>query len=368
MKFKNPLSSLFEKLLYDKRFTIPFSVVSAFVLWLVIMISQNPVREQTFSDIAVNVPIENSYASKQGLSIVSDITTQKFSVVLSGPNYIVSSVKPEDFLLTAALEEVNTAGTYSLTIVPSQNSSKSGYTFVSVTPATIDVTFDYIDTKEFDVIARIDGFSAADGLIASTPVITNAENEVLTLTGPRSVLERIHKVEAFAKTTDKLKESKSYDAALVLYNEDGKVIYKFAPDGKIYDGNDVAVESTSTYLTPSFTSIKVTAPILKKKTVPLKATFSDRPDGVVDSMFVYTTEPATVTIIGAPENIDKIEQVYLSAISYKAISPRNRVFTVSPTTTDGVSLEKELKDVTVTVDYTATHQNIKTKKAISNNQ
>ena len=366
MKFKNPISSILEKLLYDKRFTVPFSIVAAFVMWLIIMISQNPVREQTFSDIAVNVPIENSYASKQGLSIVSDIATQKFSVVLSGPNYIVSSVKPEDFLLTAAVEEVNAAGTYSLEIVPSQNSSKSGYTFVSVTPSTIEVTFDYIDTKEFEVTAPIDGFSAADGLIASDPVVTNAENEILTLTGPRSVLERITKVEAFAKTTDKLKESKTYDAALILYNEENKVIYKFDTDGKIYDGNDVAVESTSTYLSPSFTSTKVTAPILKKKSVPLKATFSDRPEGVIDSMFVYTTEPATVTIIGAPENVDKIEQVYLTPISYKVISPRNNVFEVKTVTADGISLEKEIEKVKVTVDYAETIKNIRAKAALNN--
>lgn len=361
MKIKNPLSPIFAKLIYDKRFTVPFSVIAAFIFWLVIMISQNPVRDKTFSDIAVTVPIENSYASTQGLSIVSDISTQKFSVVLSGPNYIVSSVNPEDFLLTAAVEEVNTSGTYSLKIVPSYNSSKGGYSFVSVTPSTIDVTFDYIDTKEYDVVPRIDGVTAADGLIAETPVITTAENSVLELTGPRAVLERISKVEAYAKTTDKLKESRAYDADLILYDEDGNIIYKYATDGKIYDGNGVAIESTSTYMSPSFTSVKVTAPIVKKKIVTLKATFTDRPDGATDSMFVYTANPAQVTIIGAPENVDKIEQISLSAISYKSLSRYNNVFTTTITVPDGLRIENESQKVEVAVDYAATIANIRNK-------
>lgn len=361
MKIKNPLSPIFAKLIYDKRFTIPFSLIAAFIFWLVIMISQNPVREKTFNDIAVTVPIENSYASTQGLSIVSDFSTQKFSVVLSGPNYIVSSVNPEDFLLTAAVEEVNTSGTHSLKIVPSYNSSKSGYTFVSVSPSTVEVTFDYIDTREYDVVPKIDGVTAASGLTAEDAVITNSENSVLELTGPRAVLERIERVEAYAKADEKLKESKSYDADLILYDEDDKVIYKYATDGKIYDGNGVAIESTSTYMSPSFTTLKVTKPIVKKKSVSLKATFSDRPDGAIDSMFVYTVNPAKVTIIGAPENVDKIEQLSLSAISYKLITRNNNVFTVEITVPDGVRLENDTLKIEVTVDYEATRNNIRTK-------
>lgn len=358
MKINNPFSTIFSKLINDKRYTVIFSIAAAFVFWLVIMISQNPVREQTFNDIAVTVPIENSYASTQGLSIVSDFSTQKFSVVLSGPNYIVSSVKPEDFLLTAAVEEVNSSGTHKLKITPSYNSAKSGYTFVSVTPSTIDVTFDYIDTKEYDVVPVIEGASAASGLTANDAVITNSENSIIELTGPRAVLERIAKVVAYAKTDEKLKESKTYDADIILYDAEDKIIYKYAVDGKIYDGNGVAIESTSTYMSPSFTTIKITKPIVKKKSVSLKATFTDRPEGAQDSMFVYKVSPANVTIIGAPENVDKIEQLTLEPISYKSISKNKTVFTVGIVVPDGLRLEKDIQKIVVTLDYDATLRNI----------
>ena len=359
LNIKNPLSLFFSKLIYNKRFTLLFSIISAFIFWLIIMISQNPVRQQTFNDIAVAVQIENTYAQKQGLSIVSDISSQKFSVVLSGPSYIVSSLKPEDFLLSASVEEVNSAGTHSLKIVPTHNSSKRGYTFVSVTPPTIDVTFDYIDTKKYDVTPRVEGVTADEGLIAENPVITSTENKTLTLTGPRSILERIAKVEAYVESSEKLKKSKTYDAALVFYNANGKVMYKYDTDGKIYNGNDVPIESTSTYLSPSFTNVKVTVPVVKKKVLTFNAMFSDRPEGVSDSMFVYKTIPGSITVIGAPEYIDSLERIDLAPISYNALSSRHNTFKVQIIVPDGLRIVDNVSEVTVKVDYAATMRNIK---------
>ncbi len=113
---KKILNFNLRKLLYNKKFTVTVSLVFAFVIWLVIMINQNPVREQTFTDITASISIENTVASEMGLGIVSDVTSQKFTVTVSGPNYIVSSLKPEDFLLSASVTDVNNAGTYSLEI------------------------------------------------------------------------------------------------------------------------------------------------------------------------------------------------------------------------------------------------------------
>ncbi len=358
-RFRFPLKKIFSKLIYDKRFTVPFSIGVAFIMWLVITISQNPVRDLTFNDLTVTVPIENSYASTQGLSIVSDVTAQKFSVVLSGPNYVVSNLTPEDILLTASVEDINTSGTYTLKVTPTKNSKKSGYNFVSVSPATIDVTFDYMDTKEFDVVPRLEGFTAAKGLVAQAGVVTNTENSTISIKGPRAVIENIERVEAFAKVNEELKESRTYDAAIILYNADNEVIYRFDTDGKIYDGSNAEIAPAATYLTLPFTNIKVTAPVVKEKTVTLKATFSDRPEGITDAMFVYTTTPASVKILGAPEVVDKMEQLSLSSISYKNISSKNTTFKATIMMPDGIKLTEEVKEVTVNINYAATNANIK---------
>ena len=64
-KIKNFFSSFnIRKLLSNKRFTVPFSIGLAFVLWLVITINQNPIIERGFSDMTINVNLENTFASE----------------------------------------------------------------------------------------------------------------------------------------------------------------------------------------------------------------------------------------------------------------------------------------------------------------
>ena len=71
------------KLLYNRKFTIPFSIFIAFVFWLIITTNQNPIRQQTFSDVPITINLENTVAGENGMDIVSDISNQKFSVTVS---------------------------------------------------------------------------------------------------------------------------------------------------------------------------------------------------------------------------------------------------------------------------------------------
>ena len=359
MSAKNAIGRIFTKLLDDKRFTIPFSLVFAFVFWLVISISQNPVREQTFNDLPVTVTVENTYAGEQGLTIVSDTASQKFTVVLSGPNYIVSSVKPEDFLLTASVEDVTDAGTFSLAVTAAYNSTKSGYSFVSVTPATIDVTFDYMDTKDYKVEPQLNGFAAEDGLVAGTPTIANADLTTLSLTGPRSVLERVARVAAVADVDEKLKEAKTYEADITLYDADGQILYSFGADSTVYDAQHQPIAG-NTYVTPSFTTVKVTAPVYKTKKVPLKPTFSNRPESLTDEQMVYSVTPATVEIIGAQAVVDKLESLSLGAIDFQQISAQRTDFVTAPVLPDGIRLVDGAETTfTVHIKYKETMANLR---------
>ena len=132
MKIKIPSSLKLRNLFYNRKFNITISLIISFVIWLVIMINENPIRDQSFTDIKANISIENTVASELGLGIVSDVASQNFTVTVSGPNYIVSTLKAEDIMLSADVTDINAAGTYTLEILGSRNSSKSGYTFTSI--------------------------------------------------------------------------------------------------------------------------------------------------------------------------------------------------------------------------------------------
>jgi len=349
VKIKFPQKYRLGQLLYNKKFTVVLSVVLAFALWLGISMTENPIRQQTFSDLSALVTLDGTAAADLGLGIVSDVASQRFSVTISGPNYIVSSLKAEDFSLSASTVEINSAGTYNLKLAASNNSNKSGFTISKITPSTIDVTVDFIDTKEFTLVPKLIGVSAAEGLVAETPVISDSQQNTLTIRGPRSTIDKIASVASFKEVNETLSTSQTFDADVVLYDSNDKVLYRYTSDGTVYDANDNII--TNSYLSLTFTNVKVTQPISKRKTVVCKPVFNNLPAGLAVDDIRYSLNQNKVTIIGTPEIVDKIENISLSAIDFRNVSTKAVHFEVSAILPDGVKFLESIENVfTVDID------------------
>ncbi len=328
-KFKGFLSSLsLKKLLYNKKFTIPFSFVMAFVLWLVIVNKENPIIERKFTDLTATVNIENTVADENGMSIIGDISAQKFTVVTRGPTYLVSSLKNEDFNLYASAASITEPGVYELEVTATPTSSNSGYEVLKVTPEKIKVSVDYIDTKEFTVEAIAEGVTPKEGLTVDKVIVSSTGSDTVTVTGPRTVLNKISKVVALAKVNKTLDVSKTYDAEIKLYDEKEKEIS--------FDN-----------LTLSATNVKVTVPISKKKTVPVEVAFDKLPEGFDKDSLEYELDTKTVTIIGKPEVVDGIKKVSLTPIDISKITKNSNSFDVSLQLPDGVRLFDNIEHFTV---------------------
>lgn len=343
MKISIPQKFRLSTLLYNKKFTVVLSVVLAFALWLGIAMTENPIRQQTFTDISAHVTLEGTAAADLGLGIISDVGSQKFSVTISGPNYIVSSIKAEDFLLSASTVDINSAGTFSLEVSATSNSNKSGYTISSIYPSTIDVKVDFIDTEEFTITPKLIGVSASEGLVAETPIISDSQQNTVTIRGPRSTLEKVASVGTYAEVNDTLSTSQTFNSDVVLYDSNDKILYRYASDGTVYDSNANVI--TNSYLTLSFTNVKVTQPISKKKTVACKAVFNNLPAGMTEADVDYKLSQNKVTIIGTPEIVDKIENISLSAIDFRDVSTTTNSFEVSASLPDGVKILENIDDV-----------------------
>ena len=78
MKINIPQKFRLSALLYNKKFTVVLSVILAFSLWLGISMTENPVRQQTFTDLGAVVTLEGTAAADLGLGIVSDVASQRF--------------------------------------------------------------------------------------------------------------------------------------------------------------------------------------------------------------------------------------------------------------------------------------------------
>ena len=319
-KIKNFFKSFhLRKLLGNKRFTVPFSLGLAFVLWLVITINQNPIIERSFSDMTINVNLENTFASDKGMSIVDDISTQKFTVVVRGASYAVSSITSGDINVYASAASVDAPGEYDLDVMASKTNQLANYEILSVTPSTMKVSFDYIDTKDFTIKPKTEGATAKDGLIAENGIVSGTENDTVTISGPRTVMNKISSVVALAKVNKTLDVSETFDADIVLYDE---------------QGNQISDE----HLTLSINKVKVTVPISKTKTVPVLVDFTNLPNGFDKNSISYSLNYSSVTVIGKPETVDKTESVILSPIDLTAVSPTANSFDVSAKLPEGVRL------------------------------
>ena len=329
MKFLSNFS--FRKLFSNKRFTIPFSVLLSFIIWLMISINQKPNMDRTFADVTVSINLENTYVAENKMSIIGDISQQKFTVVVRGPSYLVSALTSNDFSLYASAAEVDAPGEYNLQVSATKASNNAEYEIMSITPSTIGVNFDYIETKEFTIEALAEGAVAAEGLIAETGVVGGTEKDTVTIEGPRTTINAIEKVVALASVNKTLESSETFDASIVLYDADGNTI-----DPK--------------NLTLSSTNVKVTVPISKKKTIPVIVEFSNLPSNFDKSTLSCTIDHPTVTVIGKPDTVDKITQISLSPIDISAVSLNASSFDVSAKLPEGVRLLDNIEVFTVSID------------------
>lgn len=329
MKF--PFNFSLRKLLYNKKFTIPFSLFLAFSIWLVLVINQKPTMDRTFSDLTVNINLENTFAAENNMNIIGDISEQKFTVVVRGPSYVVSGMTAADLGLYASAQAVDAPGEYTLEVAPASSAVNAEYEILSISPRTIKINFDYIETKEFTITALAEGAVASEGLIAETGIVSGTESDTVTITGPRTVVNQIESVVAAAKVNKTLSSSETFDADIILYDAEGKIV-------------------SSEFLTMSASKVQVTVPISKKKTVPVKVEFSSLPEGFDASSISASVDIPTVTIIGTPEMIEKTTSVSLSPIPINSVSPSSKSFDVSPKLPEGVRLLDSIDHFTVTVN------------------
>ena len=294
---------------------------------MIISIEQNPTRTRTFTDISVNLTTEDSVAADLGLDIIGGVSTEKVNVSVSGPNYIVSSMEARDIIVNASLSEVSGAGTYDLTLSAAQNSSVTGYSFLSITPETIKVTFDYIDTKEFPVTAEAIGASAVEGLVVDTPVVSDGVSKTIVIKGPRTEMQKIGSVVASANVNKTLAVTESFDASVKLVDLEGNEL----------DATNFSIPANQ---------IKISVPIVKKAVLPIAVTYSNAPNGF-DSAVKKTLSHYNATVLGPEEIVSKLTSVLLSEIDVTKITKSNNSFDVSLALPDGVRTVENIEYVTV---------------------
>lgn len=320
------------KIMYNDKFVLIFAIAIAVIFWMTIKIGQNTTIEKTFSDITVNVTTEGTSVEALGLDVVSGGTNQKVNVKVSGPSYVISSLTSSDILVSASLSEVTSAGKYQVPLVATKNNSNlTDFTIVSVTPNTIEVTFDNIDTKTFTPVPHAEGATADEGLVAEASVITDMAYSTIDISGPATELEKIVTVMAYAPVNKSLSVTESFDAVITLLDADGNIIDASA-------------------FTLSYSDLKITVPISRSKELKIVPTFENLPTAYSASSIKYSLSASTVTVLGPPEVVDNLTQIELKSIDFDEVTAGKTQFVCALSLPNAVKDMDSLEFVTVTLD------------------
>ena len=356
MKIKWPQKLRLSNLLYNKKFTVILSIVLAFSLWLGIAMVQKPIRERTFTDLSATISLDGTAAEKMGLSIYSDVTSQKFSVTVSGPNSLVSELDADDFSLSIPTIDINSADEYTLDVVAKANINDSELKIKSVYPSTVKINVDFTSEIEFDYDDQESNYQVMldnvdvnedEGFVLGSTIIPDS-HKLFTIKGPSKIVNKINSAAAYLDINQTLSKSETFDTDIHLFDASKNLLYRFTQDGSVYDGNNNVISNS--YLTLSFTSVKVTQEIFKQKEVVFKPKFNNLPAGMASTDVKYKLDNEKVTIIGAPEIVDNTSEILLEAINFRDVSTSLNKFKKSVTIPDGLSIIEDIKSVNVSVD------------------
>ena len=312
MKEKNKKRDPFNKLFYNNRFIMIFSVVASIILWFVV--SSSPDNEQPVHIDNVPVTINLSeYAKTNNLKVYGQSATAA-TVTVRGSPLILAGISNNDVTINVQnVDSVTQAGQYTLPLYATKQRSslKTNYVVDSTTsPSSVSFMVDKELEKTFAVE---DGttYKVADNYYASTANYSwaNSEEDLtkITLKGPESEMNQVSKVRVVYDFGGPLTETQTATTRLVLYDENDQ-------------------EVTSKYITKSDTGelvselqVSVNLVVLPKKELPLTVEFQNKPSGFNSSERV-TIEPETLLVAGTQEQLSALDSIQLSPVDFATLN------------------------------------------------
>ncbi len=322
-----------KELFANKKFAVSFSVLVAFVFWLIIVIDQNPEREVTFNSVPVSINATGTSLESLNMEVVSHNVGDSVSVTVKGPSYVVSSLKSDDILVTVDFSNVDKPGEYVLNLVARKMSGKSDYEVVAINPSAATVIIDKMVDEYMDVEVYAPNISpdiASDPALGIEPLTLS---DRIHIKGPQSEFDKISRVVAVINDTALLTSSKTFDARIVLYNSDNEEISKDA-------------------FSLSATNVQVTARVYKRVTVPITPVFLNKPDYAPDLSYTITLESGEfineIDVQGEPELINSLTALKLNPIDFTEISKSKTTFVVGLNlASESLKLPDNITNVTV---------------------
>ena len=293
----------FRKLFANKKFAVSFSVVLAFIFWLIIVLDQNPDMSRSFS----NVPITINTASldKIGLTITSKDYADSVEVSVNGPGYVVSALTEDDISIVADLSRIKSAGTHQVDLIVRKVGTKTDYEIVSVSLDSIIIHVDKVREKYVPITDEAPNIKLDldfdPDLIRGDTILSE---ERIHIEGPEEALDKVVSAKAFIDAEANLRTDTTFE---------GRV--------KLYDANNNEIDPEPFTFTKT---VNVTYKVLKTKTLNIVPSFSKKPINApkLDALITLVEggeKISTVNVKGPVEDINSLNEIQLEPIDFYQI-------------------------------------------------
>lgn len=292
------------------------SIFLAVIVWLYIIIIQNPEIEQDFKDVSVNI-IDHNLFKEAGLSLVSN-KALSVDIKVKGTRKTVSVLNKKSIFASIDLAGISKAGEYTLPI--NINLPDASMTVIDKKPYMVNIKLD----RNIEIKKPISlNFSGAlkEPFVNLDAVINPNE---IQIKGPETVLSNIDKAAILIDLSNQTSD--------IVQNAKIKLL-----DGR---GNEIA--SSNAIKSQDFVS--VTVPVMFSKTVPIKTDFIS--ENTSNSKVII--EPQSIKI-ASYNPLDAINEINIGHIDYAKLL-ENKTLEIPLYLQDGIISLDKLKFIKIKVE------------------
>lgn len=264
------------------------SLLSAILLWFIVINIENPVETRDFSDIEVRIKNQEEITNRR--KAIKFIEGKTISVTIRGKRLELEKLKKSDIIVTADIELINEYGAVEIQVwVPDQ------FSIVRKSPTHMKVELEDVITVQKNISYELTG-KPAEGYVVQEGFIKPTNG--IAITGPKSQVSKIATVQVLVDVQDKKKDVSIY-AEPIAYDQDGNEIL----------GLEKSIDRVEVYI-----------PIKKLKTVPIQIGpwEANPPNGyvVIDSK----VDPPQIVLIGEENELNQIQGIQLPSLNLSNIT------------------------------------------------
>lgn len=258
------------------------ALVMAVILWIAVINLDDPTINKQFTT-GVTVDNEN-FISAMGKYYEIDSESMNVTFKVYGKRSVINQLNNSDFKAVADLSQISLDESENLVPVSISAQRSASQVTISKRVQEIRVKLEDLMRKSFIIQTESQGEPTEGYALDTTDVTPN----VLRVSGPKSVVSKIHEVRAVIDISG-LSTEITDNVVPVLFDKNGKTI-------------------DTTRLTLNLNTVTVKAGVVSKKDVPVKVNYTGNPAEGFE-VVALDTDPAEISIQGDSDILNAISSI-----------------------------------------------------------